>query len=440
MIGTPKYKKINSKTRKILIAIFCCIIAAAVAFVMYRLYSPEQNSIQALSSVCMDIICMIIMFILLGSFAFGNYGNKRTTKWFARLLVATIWALFLDFLNWAFDGSLAFGSITYLFTLGSLCMASIIVAILGIYLYSYMRDTHGLTEMRLSAKVCALLNLFSCFITFILALTKTAFTFVDGHYEVGALYDFVTVIPVVTVLYLSGYIIFKVKKVGIHDTMAIVGYILFMIFGAMIESSYSIGTTYVSITVADIFIFVMLQNEIIAQEKRNVEKWIKMSNTDELTGVLNRHAYEKELERLEKESADENFVYISVDVNALKDVNDSYGHLAGDELIVGASECMQQCFGPYGRLYRIGGDEFVAMIVADEARLELIKRDIEETTANWRGSLSDKLAISCGYVTHKESEDMTVREMVSLADKRMYEAKTQFYKDAGIERRKKTEA
>ena len=404
---------------------------------MLYIYDPSQNALGALSSVCMDVVCMIILFILIGSFAFNNYGSIRSTRVFAKLLIATIWAMFLDFLNWAFDGLLEFGHLTYWFTVGSLCMGSILAGIFSVYLYSYMEETHDFAKMRIRAYACVVMNLISFVLTFILALTGTAFQFVDGHYETGVLYDVVTVIPVLTLLYLTGFIICYVKKIGTHDVFSVAGYIFFMIAGALVESAYRIGTTYVAVAIADIFIFVMLQNEILAKEKRNVQEWMKKSNTDELTGLLNRHAYEADIASLDSGVVDDDFVYISADVNELKLVNDSFGHSAGDELLIGAAKCLERCFGSYGKLYRTGGDEFIALINADEEKLNTLKEEINKYTEEWSGNQVHSLAISCGYVIRKEAENKTIREMALLADKRMYEAKDEYYKSLGIERRKK---
>lgn len=432
-----KKNRLNGHSiRRILIAVFCLIIGTCVAVVMLNLYVPNKNALGALASVSMDVICMIILLILICSFAFDNHGSNRTTHFFSWMIIATIWAMFLDFLNWAFDGILAFGHLTYWFTLGSLCMGAVLAGIFILYLYSYMDETHNLGRIRKSAMICAGLNLVSFFMTLILALMGVAFKFVDGHYEIGALYDLVMVIPVLTMLYMTGYVIRNVKTVGVHDTFAISGYIIFMVAGALIEAVYRIGTTYVAVACADIFIFVMLQNQIIAQEKRMVQKWMLKSNTDELTGLYNRFAYETDMENLASKELDEDFVYISVDVNSLKLVNDSLGHYAGDELLLGAAECLKKCFGPYGKLYRIGGDEFIGLINVDSAQLNKLKKNIGELTQAWVGNRIQNLTLSCGYVSKEDFNGMTVREIAELADKRMYEAKNEYYRSSGIDRRK----
>jgi len=417
--------------RRILVAAFCLAVMAVVLVVMLFFNDPSTNSFHALGSVYMDIVCITVLIIVISSFIFDDYGLYQTTRLFEAMVIITIWALFLDFLNWAFDGSLQVSNMTFWFTAGSLCTASLLACLFTLYISNYMEENHRLSKIRKHANVCAVLNIMSFALTFSLAITGTAFSYVDGHYETGALYDLVEVIPVMTLLYMCAYVIRYSKKIGLRDVLVVTGYILFMVSGALIESSLRIGTTYVAVALADVFIFVMLQNDVIAQEKRNVQKWIKKSNTDALTGFFNRFAYEADVRKFENDIPADDFVYVSMDVNSLKSVNDTFGHNAGDELLIGAAKCLKACFGPYGKLYRIGGDEFVAFIYANEKQLESIKKDIEETTEKWSGELVKNLAISCGYVTQKESNNMSVKQMAVLADRRMYEAKAEYYKNIG---------
>ncbi len=156
--------------RRIIITIFSLLVGISVAVVMFNMYEPNQNALGALASVCMDVLCIIILFILIWSFSFTTYGRNHTTRIFAVLLIATIWAIFLDFLNWAFDGVLEFGELTFWFTLGSLCMGSILACIFSVYLYRYMDETHNLSRIKKRAYVCASLNLVSFCFTFIFTL------------------------------------------------------------------------------------------------------------------------------------------------------------------------------------------------------------------------------------------------------------------------------
>jgi len=448
--------KISTKRsiERIIITVFCAVIILGVICDLLLLYKPSKNALGALGTVCMDVLCIAVIFILVLSLAYVRGAISKTTKLFLCLMIGTMWGLFLDFLTWSFDGRLEYGDWTYVFTVGSLCMGSILGCIFVLYLSSYLDEIYGLKSSVIRARVCAVLNLLAFVITLTLALTGSAFTFTDGHYVPGALYDYVTAIPILTLVYMTGYSIRNVKIIGTSNMLAVVGYIVLMITGALVEAEYGIGATYVGIALADLLIFLMLQNKFIDrvreqsellakrvdEEKKNVEKWIKKSNTDELTGFYNRHAYEDEIAALSESKNLDSFVYVSIDVNSLKTVNDSLGHEAGDELLMGACECMKQCYGAYGKLFRTGGDEFAALIFADDSQLEEIKKDIDDVTENWNGKLIDDLAISCGYVTKKEVPNMSIHQMAVLADKRMYENKTKYYREKGIDRRGQRDA
>lgn len=145
-------------------------------------------------------------------------------------------------------------------------------------------------------------------------------------------------------------------------------------------------------------IHVIFTTRIIDDEKQREANLLNMSNTDELTGFFNRRAYEDNIKEYNDTATETDFVYVSMDVNGLKIVNDTLGHAAGDELLTGAAECMRQCIAPYGRIFRIGGDEFAAIIFANAETLEAIKTDFTETVLNWSGNLVDSLAIAAGFV------------------------------------------
>jgi diguanylate cyclase (GGDEF)-like protein len=174
-------------------------------------------------------------------------------------------------------------------------------------------------------------------------------------------------------------------------------------------------------------------DDIVEQERKRIQLE-RQSNTDELTKLSNRRAYESDI-REHYQVLKEDFVYVLMDVNGLKETNDTLGHDVGDDLLRGAVECMNQCFGQYGRIYRIGGDEFVAIISADEEKTGDIKRDFEITVSGWSRNIAIQLSISSGYASKKEFPDMKISELAKVADARMYRAKENYYSQRGINRR-----
>lgn len=170
----------------------------------------------------------------------------------------------------------------------------------------------------------------------------------------------------------------------------------------------------------------------IAKERLEKEKLMYTSNTDELTRCLNRHAYENDINKLK--ICDE-WVYISIDLNGLKRVNDTYGHVAGDELIRAAADCMKNSFNEYGKVYRIGGDEFAVIITEDINEFENMIHRFKSNITNWHGEFVDSMTVSYGWVFSTEGNWGSIYEISKAADERMYESKERFYNESGVNRR-----
>ena len=178
----------------------------------------------------------------------------------------------------------------------------------------------------------------------------------------------------------------------------------------------------------------MFTTQIIDKEKRREENMILMTKTDELTKILNRRCYDEELKKLETELP-ENLVVISADVNNLKHVNDTKGHAAGDELICAAATVLTETFKEYGNVFRTGGDEFIAFIKTDD--INGLEQQASKRMKEWKGEAIDSIQISMGYATKKENPSMNIQQLCKLADSQMYKAKAEFYKNSGIERRRR---
>lgn len=189
---------------------------------------------------------------------------------------------------------------------------------------------------------------------------------------------------------------------------------------------------YISITgLEDQFIYTI---QDIDDVKRKEESLVKISNTDELTKLFNRRAYEEELKSIREKGISDNLILFSVDINGLKQVNDSLGHLAGDELIVGAAKCVKSALNLTGKAFRTGGDEFQILIDTDESAEE-IKARILEAADNWKGKNVDSLAMSIGYATARDNPGCRIEELEKKADEQMYRSKSRFYREKGIDRR-----
>lgn len=174
--------------------------------------------------------------------------------------------------------------------------------------------------------------------------------------------------------------------------------------------------------------------EGIGEQKQKEETLLRMSYRDALTGCLNRLAFNEKIACLNKNQP-KDLVYMTFDLNCLKMLNDRYGHDAGDELIMGAAECILKCLRQHGSVYRNGGDEFVAIIHSTPTEFASIKTKLKNTISTWRGKVISELYLSIGYACSWEFPGVSILELAKISDERMYKDKSIFYKNKGIDRR-----
>lgn len=110
-----------------------------------------------------------------------------------------------------------------------------------------------------------------------------------------------------------------------------------------------------------------------------------MANTDLLTGLGNRNAFNVALNNLEALPDKTGIGIVIIDLDDLKQVNDSLGHPAGDEYIRAGGSLAQRFIEPSNALYRVGGDEFAAFIRQTCAgELSDLVRSMEEAATDFR--------------------------------------------------------
>ena len=155
---------------------------------------------------------------------------------------------------------------------------------------------------------------------------------------------------------------------------------------------------------------------------------------DQLTDLQNRRAYEETVEQLAKKLPTGCSV-ITADINGLKQTNDTLGHHAGDELIIGAAKCLSRSFTGTDRIYRMGGDEFAVIITDEKYDIDAALDRLKRYSADWKGTMIHGFSISTGVASAKEFNDIDT--LLKMADQRMYESKRQYYMSTGKDRRRR---
>lgn len=161
----------------------------------------------------------------------------------------------------------------------------------------------------------------------------------------------------------------------------------------------------------------------------------KTSLSDELTGLKNRRALQQDSKELEQSGKIYQHIVILMDLNGLKATNDTLGHQAGDELIIGTAQCLRQCLGEHGQLYRTGGDEFVAVLRCSSQELERALKEFDQLTSTWRGAQTGPISTARGVVNCADYPYLNLAALIDMADRRMYEDKKQYYLNTGKKQR-----
>jgi len=154
-----------------------------------------------------------------------------------------------------------------------------------------------------------------------------------------------------------------------------------------------------------------------------------LSTTDALTGINNRRNFDRELNREIRRSLryDSPLSLIMLDIDLFKIVNDTHGHLFGDEVLKTIGLILKKSLRSHDICARYGGEEFVVLLpetTAQEAfaAAEKIRQIVSDTTVRFEQSES-KVTVSAGLAQYNPAAMPEDKKLVDAADKALYEAK-----------------
>ena len=201
-------------------------------------------------------------------------------------------------------------------------------------------------------------------------------------------------------------------------SVAMIIFVILQVFFPLLPM-YSLGYLF-GVTVLHTFVL----EDQKAERQRELEEARIQVEIDALTGVKSKHAYvdrEEQIDKLINKGEMGNFAIVVFDLNDLKLVNDTYGHDAGDIYIISATKLISQIFAN-SEIYRIGGDEFVALLEGDDYdnRDSLLAQFNEKILQNLK---KRGVVVSSGISTFIPGKDNTFIQVFNRADKEMYQCK-----------------
>ena len=223
----------------------------------------------------------------------------------------------------------------------------------------------------------------------------------------------------ITALFYLGWVIYlSIAKLRAKHFFHAIGSLvcaLFIILAVVIETFFNGG--------ADVY----LLNSTVAVSALEyyIFLYTEQTQMDTLTGLYNRETLFLDIDRMGRSITG----IIEFDMNGLKYLNDNFGHAEGDKGLKTITDIAKKAAKGNMYIYRVGGDEFAILAV------NATEEEIKETIAEFTEEIS-KTSYYCsvGY-SYRGNSNMSFADLNKDAEKKMYKAKDEFYKNSPFERR-----
>lgn len=165
---------------------------------------------------------------------------------------------------------------------------------------------------------------------------------------------------------------------------------------------------------------VLSLSEWLKIKQNEFQRVLFEARVDSLTKVANRFSLDEKLAALDGQ----HYLIVFIDLDGMKQINDSMGHEAGDTFLIEVANLMKSALGPQGDVFRAGGDEFVWLVTSESAITAEQIHDIESLVKHIDNKLQRRwptAGVSFGVASNTETQDQF--DCIACADKRMYQHK-----------------
>lgn len=257
------------------------------------------------------------------------------------------------------------------------------------------------------------------------SVTGLLFTVKNGVFTEGPLYVY-NGLPQLFVLFWFCVFVLSLKKdVGRKIVFSMAAYFIFSTAAAVFDIIFpGLSIVYPASALVMVIVYITLQSGEIETARMREKLMYEVSNTDTLTKLNNRRAYDTALSSVPQDCS---VGVLFCDLNALKNTNDNFGHAVGDALILRFAEILRKHFSEKV-IFRISGDEFVVLDISIgsdifSAQTERFLKTVSEN--------DDLAAVGSEYGSGSD-----VLALLAAAEQKMYTDKNRYYDTRKLPRRR----
>lgn len=368
-----------------------------------------------------NIVCIVILLTLFDKFK-DECEINHTSKYYEKTLLATTFFSFFDLIGGILGGTMYEYNRLVLIVSNSLYFFS--GSLIGYFYTNYILHKIGKEEKKWQKALIFIPVLLVTILLVINLFNGMLFTINENNLYSRGKYIYIYSIVIATYIIVMDanlvYCYFKnidnkklkeeFKKLLIFTSIPIVS--------ALIQNfNYGITLGQVGLTLSVLLIYL------------NGQK--KDSNIDELTGIYNRRAFNRNVSRLF--NSKKLMFLMLMDANDFKMINDKYGHLEGDKALVAIANILKNAISNTDKDYflaRYGGDEFIIVgEIKSQDDVDELMLQIEEEEKRYNKETKNKynIKLSIGY-SLRNNEHTSVESLIEAADNKMYARKKEMKK------------
>ena len=179
-------------------------------------------------------------------------------------------------------------------------------------------------------------------------------------------------------------------------------------------------------------------NRVITSLQDKIKTLEENSTLDALTKVFNRRSLDKYLHNVcKKGSLQHDMHLLMIDIDDFKIINDTYGHVAGDKILIFIANLLRKTLRDGDKIFRYGGEEFVIVLnrISDDACQQIAQRILKLVSTNnliYKGTTLH-VTISMGATVYQEED--TPESLIERADRALYKSKKGGKNQINVEKR-----